>query len=254
VRVVPGSAVGRRRQRGWNIFESVFFIFLVLITGFVLLRSPFFEVKSVLVQGNQLIGQDRIKSVSNITPGSNIFKVDLAVAAAQLKLIPMVKEVHVSRSLPSTVVIRVKERKPAGLLPTGEGFIEIDEEGVYLQKAGAGAPGLPVITGVNFNLTSPGEVVNAGGLGDALTVISNLPSEIVAELSEVHVDNNGQIRIYTFEGIQCRFGLAEDVQKKAAILTELLKELRAQKDKINYIDLSSADKPVVYYKQHQGGV
>ena len=248
MKVLPGSTIGRRRQRGWNIFESVFFIFLVFITGFVLLRSPFFEVRNILVQGNQLLDQGQIKSVSDIAPGVNIFKVDLAAAAARLKLIPMVKDVQVTRSLPSTVVIGVEERKPVGLLPTGEGFIEVDGEGVYLQKANAGAPGLPVVTGINFNLPGLGEAVDAAGLGDALTVISGLPGETVAELSEVHVENDGQIRLYTIEGMQCRFGLAEDIQEKGDILNQLLIELRAVQDRINYIDLSCADKPVVYYK------
>jgi len=250
VKVVNGSAIGSRRQRGWNIFESVFFVFLVLITGFILLRSPFFEVRNVLVQGNQLIDQGKIKSVSDIAPGANIFKVDLAAGASRLKLIPMVKDVKVTRSLPSTVVIDVKERKPLGLLPTGEGFIEVDCDGVYLQKANAGAPGLPVVTGIQCDIISPGEVVKDGRLGDALTVISSMPSEIVADLSEVHVDNDGQIRLYTIEGIQCRIGLAEDIQNKGDILTRLLKELRTQQDKIKYVDLSCADKPVVYYKLH----
>lgn len=215
-----------------------------------MLRSPFFEVRSILVQGNQFIDQDKIRSVSDIAPGVNIFKVDLAAAAARIKLIPMVKDVEVARSLPSTVVIGVTERKPIGLLPTGEGFIEVDGEGVYLQKAKAGAPGLPVVTGINFNLPSPGEPVNAPGLGDALTAISGLPVAIVAELSEVHIEDDGQMKLYTIEGIECRFGLAEDIQKKGEIFKELLKELGGLKDKINYIDLSSADKPVVYYKLH----
>ncbi|MDD4237400.1 MAG: FtsQ-type POTRA domain-containing protein [Desulfotomaculaceae bacterium] len=254
MKVVSGSAIGPRRQRSWNIFESVFFIFLVLITGFILMRSPFFEVRSILVQGNQLLDQGKIKYVSDIAPGANIFKVDLAAAATRLKLIPMVKDVQVTRSLPSTVVIGVTERKPVGLLPTGEGFIEVDGEGVYLQKANAGAPGLPVVTGINLNLPSPGEVVKDVRLGDALTVISNLSSETVADLSEVHVDNDGQIRLYTIEGIQCRFGLAEDIQKKGDIFSQLLKELSAQKDKIYYIDLSCADNPVVFYDIHKGAI
>jgi cell division protein FtsQ len=248
VKVVSGSAVGRRNKRGWNIFESVFFIFLVLITGYVLLRSPFFEVRNILVRGNQLIDQGKLKSVSDIAPGANIFKVDLAEATTRLKLIPMLKDVQVTRALPSTVVIEVKERKPVGLLPTGDGFIEVDGEGVYLQKANAGSPGLPVITGIQCDTFSPGEAVKAERLGDALKVISGLSSETVAELSEVHVDNDGQIRFYTIDGIQCRFGLSDDIQTKGDILAGLLKELRAHKDKINYIDLSCADKPVVYYK------
>lgn len=243
------SAIVRRRHHRWNIFESVFFIFLVLITGYVLLRSPFFEVRNIVVRGSQLIDQGKIKSVSDIAPGANIFKVDLAAATTRLKLIPMIKDVQVTRALPSTVVIEVKERTPAGLLSTGDGFIEVDGEGVYLQKANAGSPGLPVITGIQCDTFSPGDVVQAKGLEDALEVISGLPAETVAELSEVHVDNK-QIRFYTIEGIQCRFGLADDIQAKGDILAGLLKELRAQKDKISYIDLTCADKPVVYYKLH----
>lgn len=247
---MSGSTTGRRRQPGWNIFESVFFIFLVLITGFVLLRSPFFEVRNVLVQGSQLVDQDKIKSVGDITPGVNIFKVDLAAAAERIKLIPMIKDVHVTRSLPSTVVIGVEERKPVGLLPTGEGFIEVDSEGVYLRKAKAGSPGLPVVTGIKFSLPAPGEPINANGLGDALAVINGLHDETVASLSEVHIDNDGQIKLYTIEGIQCRFGMAEDITEKGKVLTELLKKLSTKLNQVNYIDLSCVDKPVVYYKIH----
>jgi cell division protein FtsQ len=245
---VSGNVAGRRRQPGWNIFESVFFVLLVLITGFVLLRSPFFEVRSIVVQGNQIVDQGRIKSVSDIAPGENIFKVDLKEAAEKLKLIPMIKDVQVTRSLPSTVVIVVEERKPAGILPTGEGFIEVDGEGVYLQKANACVPGLPVVTGINFNLPSPGDVINDVRLHEALAVITGLSGETVAGLSEVHIDEDRQIKLYTIEGIECRFGLAEDIQEKGNIFTELLKELRNQQDRINYIDLSCADKPVVFYK------
>jgi cell division protein FtsQ len=133
------------------------------------------------------------------------------------------------------------------LLATKDGFVEVDAEGVYLMAAGAGTPGLPVITGVQAEASGPGQVIRGAGLGDALAVIAGLPTETVAKLSEVHVDGDGQIKVYTIEGIQCRFGLATEIQEKSAVFSQLLLELSKQGTKVRYIDLSSAGQPVVRY-------
>ncbi|MCL6635696.1 MAG: FtsQ-type POTRA domain-containing protein [Peptococcaceae bacterium] len=221
---------------------------LVLITGYVLLRSPFFEVSRILVRGNQFLSEDTIKSAAGINTGENIFKLDLAAAASGLKVIPLVRDVRIERSFPSTVVITVQERVPLALLPTGDGFIEVDGEGVCLQKAGAGIPGLPVITGVQGDIPNPGQVVRAGRLEEALAVVGGLPGEVVAALSEVHVGEDGLLSLYTIDGIQCRFGAAADIREKGEVLAQLLMELRRQKAKVRYIDLSSAGQPVVLFK------
>ena len=206
-----------------------------------------FEVHRVLVRGNEYISE-QIISAANIGIGENIFKVDLNTAKANLKLISMVKEVRLDRSLPSSVVINVLERKPLGLLPAREGFIKVDEEAIYLQEAKAGTPGLPVLTGIEYELPNPGQAVQSERLRDALEVITGLPASVVASLSEVHTGEDGQIILYTLEGIHCRLGLAMEIPEKGAILEQLLQQLSKQKDKINYIDLSCAGQPVVLYK------
>jgi len=228
--------------------ESISFVLLILIAGYILLRSPVFEVHSVLVRGNQFLSEDTIRSVADISAGANIFKLDLAAPAVNLKMIPMIKEARITRSLPATVVITVKERRPLALLPDGEGFVEVDAEGVYLQKAGVGVPGLPVITGVQGDIPGPGQVIRAERLGDALAVINGLPGEVVAGLSEVHVGGDGRVWLYTLDRIQCRFGLPAEIREKGAVLSQLLVELRRQEARVEYIDLSSAGQPVVRYK------
>jgi cell division protein FtsQ len=235
-------------KKKWNVLESVFFILIVIVSGYVLLQSPIFEVHRVLVRGNENISEEQIISLANIGIGENIFKVDLNTARANLELHSMIKEVQVVRSLPSSVVINVYERKPLALLPTREGFIKVDEEGVYLQEAKAGTPGLPVLTGIEYELPNPGQAVQSERLGDALKVITGLPASVVASLSEVHSGKDGQIIIYTLEGIQCRLGLAMEIPEKGAILEQLLLQLSIHKDKINYIDLSCVGQPVVFYK------
>lgn len=245
---MAGLLKGRRRQKKWNVFESVIFVILVLVTGFILLSSPIFEVREVLVRGNHFLSEEKILSVADVGLGVNIFKLKMADITSNLKYLPLVKEAQVARSLPSTVVITVVERVPLGLLPSAEGFIEVDEEGVYLARAGAGSPGLPVITGVQADAVSPGQVCESEQLKSALEVIKGLPPGAAANLSEVHVEQDGQVNIYTTEGYQCRFGLPQEIREKGEIFQQVLLELRKQGAKINYIDLSYAGQPVVYYK------
>ena len=230
------------------MLQSIIFLIIVLVTGFILLNSPIFEVRKVLVRGNNFLDEEKILAVADIELGINIFKLKTADLTSNIKALPMIKETQVARSLPSSVVITVVERVPLGLLPAKEGFMKVDEEGVCLARAGAGTPGLPVITGVQADLAAPGNVLACEKLQSALDVIKELPTGSVANLTEIHVDEDGQIKIYTTEGYQCRFGLPQNIREKGQILQQVLLELRRQGAKINYIDLSYAGQPVVYYK------
>jgi len=251
VNVLAGSPKFCGRRKRWNIVESVFFVLLILVSGYILLKSPVFEVRKVMVRGNHFLNEDLVRSVADISPGINIFKADLEGVASNLKKVPMIRESSISRSLPSTVIIEIIERVPLGLLLTNDGLIEVDEEGVYLTKGGAGTPGLPIITGVQGDMAGagPGQVVRAERLGEALIIISELPRDVTSNLSEVNLDKDGQVKLYTVEGIQCRFGLASEVREKGAILSQIITELRKQGARVNYIDLSCADQPVIYYKK-----
>ncbi|MCL6638309.1 MAG: FtsQ-type POTRA domain-containing protein [Firmicutes bacterium] len=241
--------VQARPRKKRNIFENLFFVLLLLTTGFVLLNSPLFEVKRIEVSGNRYLDAGAIRAAANIGMGTNIFKVNLNAVAGDIKVIPMVKEVRVRRVLPASILVEISEREPLGLFPTAEGFIEIDAEGVYLKKASAGAEGLPVVTGVRAAAPNPGEPVQGENLREALQVIGGLAPEVVKELSEVHVGAGGQVVLYTLDRIQCRFGAATEIAEKSRVLTQVLKEIRNQGAKIQYIDLSCAGSPVVYYKK-----
>lgn len=248
--LAQGKEIGRKKR---NTYENLFFILLVLTGGFILLNSSLFDVSRVLVRGNHFMEEEKIRTVADIGQGTNIFKVNLNAAAGGVKLLPMIKDVKVKRSLPSTIVIEVTERKPLGLLPTAEGFIEVDRDGVYLKKTGVGLSGLPVVTGIQTPIPNPGEPVQAGRLSEALGVIDGLPEDAVSILSEVNISENGQVTMYTLDNIQCRFGMASEAAEKGRVLVQILKEIQSRGEKIQYIDLSCASSPVVYYKHGTKG-
>jgi cell division septal protein FtsQ len=56
-----------------DVTESIIFITLVLVTGFILLSSPVFEVRRVLVRGNYYLSEEMILSVADVGLGVNIY-------------------------------------------------------------------------------------------------------------------------------------------------------------------------------------
>lgn len=231
-----------------NKFESILFVVMVVIAMYVILRSPLFDISQIVVNGNQYLAEEVIRSATPISPGENIFKINVADASDQLKKVPMVKDVQINRDLPATVLINVTERRPLGILPTGNGFVEVDEEGMCLQRSGSGVPGIPIVTGIHVETVFPGDYIHNDLLTEVLAVINGLPIELTEDLSEVNIDPDGQVKIYTLGHIPCYLGSAEDIEQKGLVLLQLLREIERQNQSIEYINISSVDKPAVKYK------
>ncbi|MCL6610776.1 MAG: FtsQ-type POTRA domain-containing protein [Peptococcaceae bacterium] len=236
------------RPSRYNFLQSVFFIVLILTAAYVLARSPVFEVREIRVAGNSSLTPETIISASGINQGENIFKLDLKSSAGKLKSIPLVKSVEMARRLPSTVEIKVEERKPRALLPVGDGFIQVDEDGVCLQKGDLAGSQLPVVTGVNFSAPAPGGQIKSEALDRALAVVMELPAGLLPMLSEVNVSGD-QFVAYTLDGIQCRLGMPGDIGQKGEVLMKVLNELKVKGKRIEYIDLSYTGSPVVKYAE-----
>ena len=231
-----------------NVFESVFFILIVVIGAYVILRSPFFEISQVVILGNSVLTEEEIVAQADLDLGVNIFRVDLTEIAGQIEKVPTIKEAQVTRELPATVKIRVKERTPLGIISTDNGFVSVDQEGVCLQRTDSGTPGIPVITGIMVGAADPGDRIENELLFDVLKIIDGFPADLVADFSEVNIEQGGQIKAYTLDHIQCILGQAEDIHEKGYVLTAILSELRQQGVGVSYINVSSVEKPAVKYK------
>ncbi|MHB8157661.1 MAG: cell division protein FtsQ/DivIB [Desulfocucumaceae bacterium] len=238
---------GKRTSR-YGFLQSIFFVMLFLTAAYVLARSSVFEVREIRVNGNVSLSRDNIVSSSGLNPGENIFKLDLKTAAGKIKIIPLVKSVEMSRRLPSAVEINVEERKPVALVPVEAGFIQVDDQGVYIQKGDIGVNQLPIVTGLKFSPPSPGGKVEAEKIDAALAVVKDFPPELTLLLSEINIEGDLAV-VYTLDGIQCRLGVPLEIKQKGEVLINVLSGLREKKKKIEYIDLTYPGSPVVKYTE-----
>ncbi|GAB6181893.1 FtsQ-type POTRA domain-containing protein [Desulfotomaculum defluvii] len=236
-----------------HLVQSVFFILLVTVSMYVLLQSPLFEIKTIVVNGNRQLKKEDIIRYSGLNKGMNIFKINLTTSKERLELVPFIKEVELKRSLPNKVIIEVNERIAVALIPVENGFIKVDSDGVYLQR-GQIASALPIITGLDIILQGPGKVIKSEYLPVVLKVLSQLPRSVIMKLSELNLNKAGQITIYTVDGIQGRMGLIKDIEYKGIVFQQVLSTLQQSNNEIQYIDLSNPRVPVVkYLKEPQEG-
>ncbi|MBO8128616.1 MAG: FtsQ-type POTRA domain-containing protein [Peptococcaceae bacterium] len=224
-----------------NYWETAFFLFVIAIAAFILVRSPLFEIQALVVKGNRLLTKEEICAAAAIVKGTHIFKTKLAAAEKRVEALPLVKDAEVHRDLPSTVVISVRERQPLALVYIDGAFWEVDEEGIPLRKAELISQELPVITGIT---------VDQPDFNRLLEVASAVPTELRTELSEIHINADDEISVFTIDGIEVRLGQAEALENQILVMREVLRQIRQNGQRVLYIDLVDPDDAVIKY---QGG-
>ncbi len=230
-----------------NFLQGIFFLLLICLATYIFLQSPIFDVKKIEINGRNRVPQEELVKLSGVVPGSNIFKLDLRIGEEKINMLPMIKNAKITRKFPSTVVITVEERVPVALLPLGKDFIEIDLEGVYLREGKINQSELPVITGCDIGEPVLGKKISGADIDIMLNVLNDLPTALLPRLSEIHVDDNNKIFIYTLERIQGRLGDPKEIEQKANVFLEVLNQVPEGKV-VEYVDLTSFKSPVVKYR------
>lgn len=130
--------------------------------GFIT-TSERFAVQHIEVRGNHAVSSERVIDILGVSPGDNIFQLELDRLAGTLEQRePMIAHARVSRRLPATLLIDVEERRSAALVEL-DGLYLADARGRVFRRASIArgdGEGLPVITGLSREeyLERPGAI------------------------------------------------------------------------------------------------
>ena len=142
-------------------------------------------LESIAIQGNSQLSFNDVALATGIARGQQLAEIDLDQVETRLREQPWIKNAHVLRLPPATLVVRVDEREPRALLvePSGgdqPGRVRlVDEAGVVFAVA-SGRENLPQFVGGENLETGRGHVM----LADGLSLLRTLKSaEIEAVVS-----------------------------------------------------------------------
>jgi cell division protein FtsQ len=113
-------------------------------------------VQQVILEGRHNTPSDMIRAALGVSRGDPILDFSPEAARARIETIAWVHRAHVERRLPSTIVVRIEERRPFALWQNNARFVIIDREGRVVASDGLDQFGpLPLLVGPGADAAGP---------------------------------------------------------------------------------------------------
>lgn len=223
----------------------------ILIAGYLFIKSTYFAVGSVVLEGNKYMSAEDVYRAAGIPEKINIFRLDASEIRSRLLRDLRVAEVDVSRSFPTTIVITVKERQPLAFVANAYGFVQLDKQAVVLAAfKNIKQVNVPIITGVRLGNIYVGDKVETLPVKGVLAYLAALDEATLNQLSEINIKPSGELTAYTVQQITIRLGNGERLAEKAKLTRDILQEIGDKKSAVEYIDLNYAS-PYIKFRQQR---
>ena len=201
------------------------FIAMVLCILFL----PAFRVKTVNIEGNVVLSDEEILSMTGLSYGDHILSgvsgnifdlLSLSYGKTEQAIMeknPYVESITISVKIPSTINIEIKERQKIAYIKTADGYLAIDRDGIVLELSSAdnASEVRPVICGMEIDSAVLGEKLTIKNMNAFKKAIIVMGAILNADNASVGGDycmfaNTSEVRIlpsgYIFLTIYSRSG------------------------------------------------
>ena len=187
------------------------------------LTSPRFSIQEVNLQGGKRVSPEQARDQAGVVLGSNVFALDTALAEKKLLENPWISEARVTRDLPRSLRIEIKEREPAALAVFSDRLYLVTADGEPFKELSPGDPAdFPLITGVSVEGLSrdrPREIDRVREGLEVLEQYSRVPLSKTQSAQEVHLADSGDVVLTAGkEGIT--FELGKDGYRRKLLMGE----------------------------------
>ena len=185
-------------------------------------RSPLLDVDRVVVVGAGHTARTDVVAAGRLGSSPAMLDVDTSSVARRLEALPWVLEARARREWPSTIRVDLVERRPAAVIPAGDGVWALADGSGRVLAVGPEKPaGLPVLGAVPVP-GRPGTTVPEEAR-PSLAVAAALPEELRARIADVAAVPGGEVELQlTPPGGVVRLGAPVDLHQKLGVVATIL--------------------------------
>jgi len=206
-----------------------------------------FSLKDIKVEGNRFAKKSELLNLIKVEPSVSLLEFDTQKIANQVEQHPLIQRATVSRSLPSSLVIRVQEKEPLAILNNSV-LLALDEKGqpmpVFRTEMFFD---YPIISNIKLPKNHPEENSELNQVIDFLNFTKAKNFALYSEISEISYSKNIGIYFYLNEGaIPVILGNG-NLQKKCANLLVVLNLVKRENKlaKVKCFDLRFKNQVIV---------
>ncbi|MFH1183087.1 MAG: FtsQ-type POTRA domain-containing protein [Candidatus Moraniibacteriota bacterium] len=254
----PKLVISELRLFALKITYNILFLLLAFGVIYFLFFSEWFQISSVLVEGNKTTDKKLVLDTTEpylhkksffLFPSNNYFFVPTSQISREIiGSFKRVSKVEVKRSFPNTIIIQMEEKKAVLIFCSNKGCVWVDEEGVAYNKSSytealadsshSGEPrpkaGEVVIVQDNSHSDLPiGKLVTDPANVDFANRLWHLfPDKIGKELDllSTPLPSAQEIRAHTKEGWTVYLDMTLDLEKNLELLNRVLNQELKEKE------------------------
>lgn len=223
-----------------EVLGAVFVGVLALWAGYSqAMASERLKVEKVEVRGSRFLSEGEVRELLGPAVGENILGLNIEGLKTRLRASSWVADATVSRSLPDTLKVEIRERVPVALAEADRLYL-MDGEGVLIDLYGPRTAGfdLPIVRGLTG--TGTDSDTRRDRAQRAGTLLRDL-GDLAAEVSEVEVEPSGDMRlVLRGDGEVLRLG-APPYRSRLLTFLGLRKDLAQRCPDAEYFDLRFQD-------------
>lgn len=197
--------------------------------GSLLAELSFFKVRHIDYSGCQVISEEEVRQLSGITLfQTSLLGLDQARVVSNIAGHPWVSQVTVERNWPNDLAISIKEYTPVALLNVVQNgkprLYYVDRHGTpFIEISSADDVDYPVITGLDrVDNDKEREAIFDDVYTFLRAVSQNNPNLPAQSVSEIHINDRGELVVYLVEySFPIFFGRGDIRQKYSRLLRVL---------------------------------
>lgn len=242
-RIAERRAEVRAARRRARLHRTLLVVVVLVLLGALawFARSEHAQVRSVTVEGAELLAVDEVVEASGVVLGDSALtlwppRVELAV-----ERLPLVRMADVSRRRLRDVVVTVLERAPVYTVTYRGVTTLVDRDGVLIARGDD--PRLPSLRLVTAPPSPGGTVVEHAALANAHRVWTGLSGPIRSRVVAMAAPDEDGLELTLDDGMVVRFGRAELMEEKVRALGAVLDDVAGTE--VTLVDVRVPGFPIV---------
>lgn len=214
----------RAKKRRRNF---VLFLLLAVIVLSIALFTPIFSINKIEVKGNSTLVAEEIIQTGRIFTGDNLWLMRKGRAEELIMEIPYVDSVKISRVLPGTVIITVKEATPYAYIETeSKTYLVINRDGKILEQVKKAPAKLKQVIVSKLSSDKPGDKFAGSGTLTGKSyrmLLEQLKKEGYEDRVSV-IEINGDDITFKYNNLTVKLGDTQLLEYKFAFLKTFIDE------------------------------
>jgi cell division protein FtsQ len=214
-------------------------------------QSDYFRAQTITVEGFTKLSRDTILDQAQLHAGDNLLAVNLQLVRKRLLAHPWIASASVSREIPATIRVQIKEHACLAVVDLGRKFL-LNETGKIFKEYEPNDPqGLPVVTGIVYSDLSLGDDARSRAMAGVIDLLraSQAKGSIIpySEIKQVQWDPEMGISLSAWEDQRTiKFGFKQ-FETKFRRLKQLLPQIQHSPDwrDFNTLDVNNPNRVVM---------